>query len=188
MYFWCQDRAEGQALSGGGRGGQRGRGGGVGPSLLSDLQLPRHLAEAAGQTKGEGRPVVPDGALGGGRERLGALPRTQETSPAPRPLAPPLAPGCGSARACRCAGSAGLRAGRARSSTRRSRPRCGRPGTGGRRCRTDLRGSGGQGGLPGPPTQAHLLRARLRLPGATLKPQRERSVGDVKVPGAGGGD
>lgn len=42
-------------------------------SLLSDLQLPRHLTEGAGQTKGEGRPVVPDRALEGGRERLGSL-------------------------------------------------------------------------------------------------------------------
>lgn len=32
-------------------------------SLLSDLQFPRHLTEGAGQTKGEGRPVLPDGAL-----------------------------------------------------------------------------------------------------------------------------
>lgn len=139
---------------------QRGRVGGT--SLLSDLQFPRHLAEAAGQTEGEGRPVVPDGALEGGRERLGALPGVPETSP--QPLAPwrrPLAPGCGSARACRCAASADLRAGRARSSTRRSRPRCGRRGTGGRRCRTDLRGSGRSGSLPGFP--------RPPTPGATLK-------------------
>lgn len=42
-------------------------------SLLSDLQFPRHLTEGAGQTKGEGRPVVPDRALEGGRERLGSL-------------------------------------------------------------------------------------------------------------------
>lgn len=41
--------------------------------LLSDLQFPRHLTEGAGQTKGEGRPVVPDRALEGGRERLGSL-------------------------------------------------------------------------------------------------------------------
>lgn len=42
---------------------QRGRSGGEDTSLFSDLQFPRHLAEAAGQTEGEGRPVVPDGAL-----------------------------------------------------------------------------------------------------------------------------
>lgn len=38
-------------------------------SLFSDLQFPRHLAEGAGQAKGEGSPVVPDGALEGGKER-----------------------------------------------------------------------------------------------------------------------
>lgn len=32
-------------------------------SLLSDFQFPRHLTEGAGQAKGEGSPVVPDGAL-----------------------------------------------------------------------------------------------------------------------------
>lgn len=45
--------------------------------LLSDFQFPRHLTEGAGQAKGEGSPVVPDGALEGGkernRERSGAL-------------------------------------------------------------------------------------------------------------------
>lgn len=40
-----------------------------GASLLSDLQFPRHLTEGAGQTKGEGRPVVPNRALEGRRER-----------------------------------------------------------------------------------------------------------------------
>lgn len=109
-------------------------------SLLSDLQFPRHLTEGAGQTKGEGRPVVPDRALEGGRERLGSLrvPGGLSRLLSPR-LTAPRAPGCDSARACRCAGSAGLQAGRARSSTRRSRRRCGRRGTEGRKCRTDLR-------------------------------------------------
>lgn len=37
-------------------------------SLFSDLQFPRHLTEGAGQAKGEGSPVVPDGALEGGKE------------------------------------------------------------------------------------------------------------------------
>lgn len=44
-----------------------------GTSLLSDLQLPRHLTEGAGQTKGEGRPVFRDRALEGGRKRLAVL-------------------------------------------------------------------------------------------------------------------
>lgn len=119
-------------------------------SLLSDLQFPRHLTERAGQTKGEGCPVLPDGTLESGRERLAAL-TWHPRRPVPQPSAPTgpgaHAPGCGSARACRCAGSAGLRAGRACSSTRRSRRRCGRRGTGGRRCRTDLeRTQGAKGG------------------------------------------
>lgn len=138
VYFWCQDRRRGRPSQEGQR-RQHSRGRRAGDPLLSDLQLPRHLAEAAGQTKGEGRPVMSDGALKGGRERLGALPGPGDQSPAPGPLEPPLAPGCDSAPACRCAGSAGLRAGRACSSTRRSRRRCGRRGTGGRKCHTDLR-------------------------------------------------
>lgn len=56
-------------------------------SLLSDLQFPRHLTEGAGQTKGEGRPVLPDGALEGGRERLAAL-TWHPRRPVPQPSAP----------------------------------------------------------------------------------------------------
>lgn len=51
--------------------------------LLSNLQFPRHLTEGAGQAKGEGRPVVPDRALEGGRERLGARLASQEATPQP---------------------------------------------------------------------------------------------------------
>lgn len=150
VYFRWRDRAEGQVLPGRGRGAQAGltgEEGGGDTSLLSDLQFPRHLTEGAGQTKGEGRPVVSDGALESGREQLGD-PRKRSPVATPRPgwRAAPRAPGCGSARACRCAGSAGLRAGRARSSTRRSRRRCGRRGTEGRTCRTDLRRARGSQG------------------------------------------
>lgn len=141
----------------------------AGMSLLSYLQFPRHLTEGAGQTKGEGRPVVPDGALEGGRERSGApLGVPGGHSPAPCPCGPRRrAPGCGSARACRCVKSAGLRAGRACSSTRRSRRRCDRRGTAGRKCRTDLGGEGreaqarGRGRLrPHPPRGSWLAEGR----------------------------
>lgn len=37
--------------------------------LLADLQFPRHLTEGAGEAKGECSPIVPDGALEGGKER-----------------------------------------------------------------------------------------------------------------------
>lgn len=92
--FLVRDGAEGQAFPGEGRGGQASRGGGgaerrrVGEtSLLSDLQFPRHLTEGAGQTKGEGCPVLPDGALEGGRERLAAL-TWHLRRPVPQPSAP----------------------------------------------------------------------------------------------------
>lgn len=176
VYFRWRDRAEGQALPGRGRGARAGwtgeAEGGGDTSLLSDLQFPRHLTEGAGQTEGEGRPVVPDRALEGGRERLGD-PRKRSPVPKPPPgwLAAPRAPGCGSARACRCAGSAGLRAGRACSSTRRSRRRCGRRGTAGRKCRTDLRRTRGRQGKahPAPPARAASQGPRLRAPGAGLR-------------------
>lgn len=113
-------------------------------SLLSDLQFPSHLTEGAGQAKGEGSPVVPDGALEGGkernRERSGALlwgARWRSSVSIPLVLAW-RAPGCGNAPACRYAESAVLRVGRAHSSTPQSRQRCGRRGTVERKCRTDL--------------------------------------------------
>lgn len=70
----------------GGQARQVGEEGGWGDtSLLSDLQFSRHLTEGAGQTKGEGGPVVPDRALEGGRERLGPLPRVPgDQPPVPR--------------------------------------------------------------------------------------------------------
>lgn len=103
--------------------------------------------------------------------------------PAPRPR---RAPGCGSARACRCAASAGPRAGRARSSTRRSHRRCGRRGTAGRRCRTGLRGRGASApGPPGPPPAPPRGRPRLGVPGAEFRVLADR---DASVPeGMGGG-
>lgn len=164
-----------------GRGAQAGRTReeGAGDTLLSDLQFPRHLTEGAGQTKGEGRPVVPDGALEGGKEWLGD-PRKWSPVPKPRPgwRSAPRAPGCGSARACRCAGSAGLRAGRARSSTRRSRRRCGRQGTEGRTCRTDLRRTGAVSarptGFPGPSGGS-----RRELGGGRREGQRSRARGEA---------
>lgn len=163
---------------------------GWGASLLPDLQFPRHLTEGAGQTKGEGRPVVPDRALEGGRERLGAPPGSQEARPPDPCSAPPLprprAPGCGSAPACRCAGSAGLRAGRARSSTPRSRPRCGRRGTEGRKCRTDLgRARGSQSGThraPRPPPPRG--EARLMVRGA--KSAKSRVPEGIRGPSGSG--
>lgn len=86
--FLVRDGAEGQAFPGEGRGGQASRGGGgaerrrVGEtSLLSDLQFPRHLTEGAGQTKGEGCPVLPDGALEGGREVSSPNLASEEASP-----------------------------------------------------------------------------------------------------------
>lgn len=135
----------GQAFQGvASQGGQAGPRSQKRMALLSDLQFPRHLTEGAGQAKGKGSPVVPDGALEGGKERnrdrSGALlwgPRWQV------PVSVPVvrgwrAPGCGSAPACRCAESAVLRAGRAHSSTPQSRQRCGRRDTAERKCRTDL--------------------------------------------------
>lgn len=113
-------------------------------SLLSDLQFPRHLTEGAGQAKGEGSPVMSDGALEGGEERnrersrallWSARWRSSVSIPA---VLDWRAPGCGSAPACRCAESAVLRAGRARSSTPQSRQRCDKRGTAERKCRTDL--------------------------------------------------
>lgn len=60
-----------------------------GTSLLSDLQFPRHLTEGAGQTKGEGRPVVPDRSLEGGREREVRSPASGRRRPVPTPAPTP---------------------------------------------------------------------------------------------------
>lgn len=75
--------------------GRKGEGSGAGggkekvgeTSLLSDLQFPRHLTERAGQTKGEGCPVLTDGTLESGSERLAAL-TWHPRRPVPQPSAP----------------------------------------------------------------------------------------------------
>ena len=158
-----------------------------GTTLVSDLQFPRHLTEGAGQTKGEGRPVFPDRALEGGRKRLAALTCIPE---GPSPALGSCgsrgrrAPGCGSARACRCAGSSGFRAGRECRSTRRSRRRCGRRGTEGRKCRTDLEGTrGSKGGAHRvPPAGSASGRGEAGSAARGSGAQRQLSVGGSEGP------
>lgn len=103
MYFFGDGTgAVGQAFQGGAsQGGQAEARTQERMSLLSDLQFPRHLTEGAGQTKGESSPVVPDGALEGGKERnreqsgallLGAKWQSLDSTPA-IPSLNPCGPG-----------------------------------------------------------------------------------------------